>query len=164
MPKLSGARVRWLLPEWLPFQDGPDHGSPPTVRERVSGWRGTTEAMVKFVLEVDVPSGDVAGELGRILRHWANNLSHYPLGPGSGAPIFDSSSCEVGRWHIVGGALAEDAVDEAFDDFEAYANGTEDEETAAESMETADAEQTDGYDSWQYGPEGVGPDEVGPER
>jgi hypothetical protein len=110
---------------------------------------GMTEAVVKFVLEVDVPSGDAAGELGRILRHWANNLTHYPLGAGSGAPIFDSSSCEVGRWHIVGGATAEDAVDEAFDDFEAYANGTDDQETAEDSTETAAAEQTAGFDSWQ---------------
>jgi hypothetical protein len=110
---------------------------------------GTTEAMVKFVLEVDVPSGDAASELGRILRHWANNLAHYPLSPGSGSPIYDSNSSEVGRWHIVGGAMAEDAVDEAFDDFEAYANGTDEEETADASAETAVAEHTAGFDSWR---------------
>ncbi|MCM2394281.1 hypothetical protein [Streptomyces albipurpureus] len=62
---------------------------------------------MKFVLEVDLqPSAsadDRARELGRILRYWAGNLSHYALEPGDGETVSDSAYREVGRWSVTTG-------------------------------------------------------------
>ena len=59
---------------------------------------------MKFVLEVDLSAGAVADapleELGRILRYWAGNVKHYPLEPGSGEAISDSTYTPVGTWTI----------------------------------------------------------------
>ena len=59
---------------------------------------------MKFVLEVDLSAGAVAeaplDELGRILRYWAGNVKHYPLQPGSGETISDSTYAPVGSWTI----------------------------------------------------------------
>ena len=61
---------------------------------------------MKFVLEVDLSAGAVADapleELGRILRYWAGNVKHYPLQPGSGETISDSTYAPVGSWTITG--------------------------------------------------------------
>ncbi|WP_433466064.1 hypothetical protein [Spirillospora sp. CA-128828] len=63
---------------------------------------------MKFVLEVDMGEGAVAGdavsELGRILRYWGGNVRHYELKPGDGSVIYDSDYGEVGQWHIVADA------------------------------------------------------------
>ena len=60
---------------------------------------------MKFVLEVDLSAGAVAeaplDELGRILRYWAGNVKHYPLEPGSGETISDSTYAPVGTWTIL---------------------------------------------------------------
>jgi hypothetical protein len=57
---------------------------------------------MKFTLEVDLAAGvvpdDVLGELSRILRYWAGNVKHYPLEPGAGETISDSSYAPVGSW------------------------------------------------------------------
>ncbi|WP_456845944.1 hypothetical protein [Cellulomonas sp. P5_C6] len=57
---------------------------------------------MKFTLEVDLSAGvvpdDVLGELGRILRYWAGNVKHYPMEPGAGETISDSSYAPVGSW------------------------------------------------------------------
>ena len=60
---------------------------------------------MRFVLEVDLAAGALAGEdraaeLGRILRYWAGNVKHYPLQPGSGETISDSTYAPVGTWTI----------------------------------------------------------------
>ncbi|MEU5402730.1 hypothetical protein ABZ348_25915 [Streptomyces sp. NPDC005963] len=59
---------------------------------------------MRFVLEVDVDgfasAEEKAKELGRILRYWAGNLSHYALLPGDGAVVSDSEYREVGGWSI----------------------------------------------------------------
>jgi hypothetical protein len=104
------------------------------------------EAPMKFVLEVDVPAADAAGELGRILRYWAGNLQHYSLTPGNGSAIHDSGYAEVGRWQVVGGRGAEE-VEEAFEDFAAYTNSADDEPAAVSTDERAgEAEETAGYE------------------
>jgi hypothetical protein len=96
---------------------------------------------MKFVLEVDVPVGDVVTELGAILRGVAGNLQHYPLAPGNGAPVHDESHNEVGHWHMIGGRAAEE-VEDAFDDFEAYEAGDEEVVEVGEAGEAA-------YDTWR---------------
>ncbi|WP_427017770.1 hypothetical protein ACQCSX_03915 [Pseudarthrobacter sp. P1] len=61
---------------------------------------------MKFILEVDLGAGAVAGdaaaELGRILRYWAGNVKHYPLAPGHTETIYDSTYSPVGTWRIEG--------------------------------------------------------------
>jgi hypothetical protein len=59
---------------------------------------------MKFVLEVDMGDnafdGNGVAELGRILRYWGGNLSHFELKPGDGSTIYDSEYREVGQWSI----------------------------------------------------------------
>ena len=59
---------------------------------------------MKFVLEVDLSAGVVADapleELGRILRYWAGNVKHYPMEPGAGETISDSTYAPVGSWRF----------------------------------------------------------------
>ena len=59
---------------------------------------------MRFTLEVDLAAGavpdDVLGELGRILRYWAGNVKHYPLEPGVGETISDSTYASVGSWRF----------------------------------------------------------------
>lgn len=59
---------------------------------------------MRFTLEVDLSAGAMPDatldELGRILRYWAGNLRHYPLEPGSGETVSDSSYAPVGSWSI----------------------------------------------------------------
>ena len=61
---------------------------------------------MRFVLQVDLESGALAGEdraaeLGRILRYWGGNLKYYKLVPGDEAAITDSDYKPVGKWSIV---------------------------------------------------------------
>jgi hypothetical protein len=108
------------------------------------------EAPMKFVLEVDVPTGDAATELGNILRYWAANLQHYALTPGASSLIHDSGYATVGRWQIVGGEAA-DEVEEAFDDFAAYEDDDDEEEEAAAGG-TDDEDSEEGADLYAGGP------------
>jgi hypothetical protein len=59
---------------------------------------------MKFVLEVDLAAGAVAGneieELGRILRYWAGNLKYYDVEPGVSEALRDSAYFEVGAWRF----------------------------------------------------------------
>lgn len=104
---------------------------------------------MKLVLEVDVPAGDAAAELGRIFRQWAGNLHHYQLVPGDGSPIYDSSNNQVGRWHVVGGRGADEA-EEALADLEAY-DDTGDDEDTADGDDTGDGEYTAGNGEYTAG-------------
>jgi hypothetical protein len=59
---------------------------------------------MKFVLEVDVSGmaadGELAKELGRILRYWAGALHQMELVPGQVSEIYDSAYRPVGRWTL----------------------------------------------------------------
>jgi hypothetical protein len=101
---------------------------------------------MKLVLEVDVPAGDAAAELGRIFRHWAGDLHHYQLVPGDGSPIYDAGYNEVGRWHIVGGRAAEDA-EETIADL-GTDDGTGDDDDTED--DTGDGADTAGEDVSEY--------------
>lgn len=55
-----------------------------------------------FCLDVDVTalSGDIADELGRILRYWAGNLKHYQLDQPVSEAVYDSQYQQVGSWSV----------------------------------------------------------------
>jgi uncharacterized damage-inducible protein DinB len=57
---------------------------------------------MRFTLSVDLDAlpDDPTTELGRILRYWAGNLSHYDLGDGPREEVRDSSSAAVGEWRV----------------------------------------------------------------
>jgi hypothetical protein len=60
---------------------------------------------VRFVLEVDLDAGSLAGdhraeELGRILRYWGGSMRQVPLEAGARQDLYDSSYATVGSWRI----------------------------------------------------------------
>ena len=61
---------------------------------------------MRFVLEVDLDAGKLAGEdraaeLGRILRYWAGAMKQLPpLSPGDGQDLCDSDYTVVGAWRV----------------------------------------------------------------
>ena len=60
---------------------------------------------MRFVLEVDLDAGALAGEnraaeLGRILRYWGGAMKQVPLTAGSHQDLYDSTSVAVGSWRI----------------------------------------------------------------
>jgi hypothetical protein len=60
---------------------------------------------MRFVLEVDLDAGALAGEhraeeLGRILRYWGGAMKQVPLEPGSQQDLSDSDYAVVGEWRI----------------------------------------------------------------
>jgi hypothetical protein len=60
---------------------------------------------VRFVLEVDLDAGSLAGdhcaeELGRILRYWGGSMKQVPLEAGARQDLYDSSYATVGSWRI----------------------------------------------------------------
>ena len=60
---------------------------------------------MRFVLEVDLDAGALAGEhraeeLGRILRYWGGAMKQVPLEPGSRQDLMDSDFTAVGTWRI----------------------------------------------------------------
>jgi hypothetical protein len=64
-----------------------------------------TIAGMRFVLEVDLEAGALAGddrasELGRILRYWGGAMKQVPLAPGSTQALYDSHYTEVGAWRV----------------------------------------------------------------
>jgi hypothetical protein len=62
---------------------------------------------MKFVLEVDLDAGALAGEdraaeLGRILRYWGGSMTQVPLEPGARQDLRDSTYAPVGEWRVEG--------------------------------------------------------------
>jgi len=59
---------------------------------------------MRFTLSVDLDAlpDDPTTELGRILRYWAGNLSHYDLADGVGDDVRDSAYAAVGEWRVSG--------------------------------------------------------------
>ena len=60
---------------------------------------------MRFVLEVDLDAGALAGEdrareLGRILRYWGGTMTDVPLEPGPRQDLYDSGYVPVGSWRI----------------------------------------------------------------
>ena len=60
---------------------------------------------MRFVLEVDLEAGALAGEaradeLGRILRYWGGAMKQVPLTPDARQELYDSGSSLVGVWWI----------------------------------------------------------------
>ena len=60
---------------------------------------------MRFVLEVDLDAGALAGEnraaeLGRILRHWGGAMKQVELAPGAHQDLSDSDYAPVGSWRI----------------------------------------------------------------
>jgi len=60
---------------------------------------------MRFVLEVDLDSGALAGEdrgaeLGRILRYWGGYMKQMELVPGARQDLSDSAYVVVGSWRI----------------------------------------------------------------
>ena len=61
---------------------------------------------MRFVLEVDLAAGQLAGEaraaeLGRILRYWAGAMKQMPpLAPGDRQDLSDSDYTVVGAWRV----------------------------------------------------------------
>jgi hypothetical protein len=61
---------------------------------------------MRFVLEVDLEAGALAGEaraaeLGRILRYWAGAMKQLPpLSPGDRQDLSDSDYTVVGAWRV----------------------------------------------------------------
>jgi hypothetical protein len=60
---------------------------------------------MRFVLEVDLDAGALAGEdraaeLGRILRYWAGAMKQVELAPGARQDLMDSAYAPVGSWRI----------------------------------------------------------------
>ena len=59
---------------------------------------------MRFVLEVDLDAGVVAGnageELGRILRYWGGSMKHVALTPGTRQEVYDSGYTPVGVWRV----------------------------------------------------------------
>ena len=57
---------------------------------------------MRLTIDIDLealpePKG---AELGRILRYWAGNVKHYPMEPGAGETISDSTYAPVGSWRF----------------------------------------------------------------
>jgi hypothetical protein len=60
---------------------------------------------MRFVLQVDLESGALAGEdraaeLGRILRYWGGAMKQVPLEGGSRQECSDSDYVVVGEWRV----------------------------------------------------------------
>jgi hypothetical protein len=60
---------------------------------------------MRFVLEVDLAAGALAGEdraaeLGRILRYWGGAMTQVPLESGTRQDLMDSDYAPVGSWRI----------------------------------------------------------------
>jgi hypothetical protein len=60
---------------------------------------------MRFVLEVDLEAGALAGEdraaeLGRILRYWGGAMKQVELAAGAGQSLYDSDYAPVGLWRI----------------------------------------------------------------
>ena len=61
---------------------------------------------MRFVLEVDLEAGRLAGErraeeLGRILRYWGGAMKQMPpLAPGDRQDLSDSDYTVVGAWRV----------------------------------------------------------------
>jgi len=60
---------------------------------------------MRFVLEVDLDAGALAGEdraaeLGRILRYWGGAMKQVELAPGTRQELLDSAYAPVGSWRI----------------------------------------------------------------
>jgi hypothetical protein len=60
---------------------------------------------MRFVLEVDLEAGALAGEargaeLGRILRYWGGSVKDVPLEPGARQELYDSGYAPVGEWRV----------------------------------------------------------------
>jgi hypothetical protein len=60
---------------------------------------------MRFVLEVDLDAGALAGEhraaeLGRILRYWGGSMKQVPLAVGEHQDLYDSDYAPVGSWRI----------------------------------------------------------------
>jgi hypothetical protein len=60
---------------------------------------------MRFVLEVDLEAGALAGErqreeLGRILRYWGAGMKQVELAPGARQDLYDSTYAPVGSWRI----------------------------------------------------------------
>ena len=60
---------------------------------------------MRFVLEVDLDAGALAGErraeeLGRILRYWGGAMKQVPLDVGSRQDLMDSDYTVVGEWRV----------------------------------------------------------------
>jgi hypothetical protein len=59
---------------------------------------------MRFVLEVDLDAGAVAGnpgeELGRILRYWGGAMKQISLAPGERQDLYDSGYAPVGSWRV----------------------------------------------------------------
>ena len=61
---------------------------------------------MRFVLEVDLNAGALAGEhraaeLGRILRYWGGAMKQVPLDAGTGQDLYDSDYTPVGSWRVL---------------------------------------------------------------
>lgn len=63
---------------------------------------------MRFTFEVELddatPDKAVLDELGRALRYWAGNLTHYPLTDGQHDAIRDSAYAVVGEWRLTRGS------------------------------------------------------------
>jgi hypothetical protein len=62
---------------------------------------------MRFVLEVDLEAGALAGErqreeLGRILRYWGGSMKQVELAPGARQDLYDSDYAPVGSWRVEG--------------------------------------------------------------
>jgi hypothetical protein len=62
---------------------------------------------MRFVLEVDLDAGALAGEdraaeLGRILRYWGGAMKQVDLDAGARQDLYDSGYAPVGSWRIEG--------------------------------------------------------------
>jgi hypothetical protein len=60
---------------------------------------------VRFILEVDLDAGALAGddraaELGRILRYWGGSMKQVALEPGARQDLYDSAYTAVGAWRV----------------------------------------------------------------
>jgi hypothetical protein len=62
---------------------------------------------MRFVLEVDLDAGALAGEdraaeLGRILRYWGGAMTQVDLTAGTRQELMDSGYAPVGEWRVEG--------------------------------------------------------------
>jgi hypothetical protein len=62
---------------------------------------------MRFVLEVDLDAGALAGEdraaeLGRILRYWGGSMKQVALEPGARQELMDSAYAPGGEWRVEG--------------------------------------------------------------
>jgi hypothetical protein len=60
---------------------------------------------MRFVLEVDLDAGALAGEdraaeLGRILRYWGGAMTQVEMTSGARQDLYDSAYSPVGEWRI----------------------------------------------------------------